>query len=55
MKTRVTSCENKGTKCVAKDRDGNRWVYQAQSESEAELIVEAVESRGYVNEWWSKQ
>lgn len=56
MNVPVKYCENKGSRCIAKDREGNKWIYQAHSEAEAELTAEAVEERGYITtQWWRKQ
>jgi len=49
------SCTSKGKRCIATDKKRNKWVYEAHSEAEAEIITEAVADRGYIlPQWWRK-
>jgi hypothetical protein len=52
----TVSCTHKGQRCTAIDKKRNKWVYDAQSDSEAELMSEAVVDRGWIDtKWWSKK
>jgi hypothetical protein len=44
----VIACTVKGKRCTAIDKKKNKWLYDAHSESEAELMADAVADRGHV-------
>lgn len=51
----VMTCAAKGKRCVAMDKKKEKWRYDAHSEAEAELMVDAVLDRGYIlKKWWSQ-
>jgi hypothetical protein len=45
---KVMSCTQKGKRCTALAKDRTKWIYDAISEVEAELMCEAVADRGWV-------
>lgn len=51
----IVTCVTKGKRCVAMDKKKDKWQYEAHSEAEAEMMVDAVLDRGYVLvAWWRK-
>jgi hypothetical protein len=55
MEVATISCTAKGKRCIAMDKKKEKWVYDAHSESEAEMMVDAILDRGYIlTDWWRK-
>ena len=51
----IVTCVAKGKRCIAMDKKKDKWSYDAHSEAEAELMVDAVLDRSYIlPEWWKK-
>lgn len=52
-KVKIIACSHKGKRCTAIAKNKKKWIHDAQSESEAELLIEAVVDRGWVpEEYW---
>lgn len=52
-KVEVKSCIVKGKRLVALDKKNKKWHYEADSETEADVLAEAVDKRGFVwTEYW---